>query len=62
MVITAEVIRNQTVPANINIFTPDPELPPLTIPREHVKTRVRTALSNSFGFGGHNSSLILREV
>jgi len=61
-IITAEAIRNQIIPANINIFTPDPNLPPLTLPREHVKTRVRTALSNSFGFGGHNSSLILREV
>lgn len=61
-IITALAIRHQTIPANINIFTPDPELPPLNLPLDHVKTRVRTALSNSFGFGGHNSSLILREV
>lgn len=61
-IITAQAMLHDTVPANINIFTPDPDLPPLNLPTEHVRTQVRTALSNSFGFGGHNSSLVLRAV
>jgi len=61
-IITAQAMLHQTVPANTNIFTPDPDLPPLNLPTEHVHTQVRTALSNSFGFGGHNSSLVLRAL
>ncbi len=61
-IISASAITQQTIPANINIFTPDPDLPPVHLPTEHVHTQVHTTLSNSFGFGGHNSSLILRAV
>jgi len=61
-IITIKAISTGTVPANINLFEPDPELPEASLPRETLETRLETALSNSFGFGGHNSSLLLKRI
>jgi 3-oxoacyl-[acyl-carrier-protein] synthase II len=55
-------IRDQVAPPTINLETPDPECDldyvPLTA-REH---RIDCAMSNSFGFGGHNVSLIFKRA
>ncbi len=59
-ILTICAMRDGVVPANINIETPDEEMPKVKLPTGNVKTGIRTALSNSFGFGGHNSSLVLR--
>jgi 3-oxoacyl-[acyl-carrier-protein] synthase II len=61
-IITALAIKNGTVPANINIFNLDPDAPPLQLPMEPVEKEISAALSNSFGFGGHNSCLILKKI
>ncbi len=61
-IITALAIKEGLVPANINIFNRDPALPPVVLPTEMLKKPMKAALSNSFGFGGHNSSLILGAV
>jgi 3-oxoacyl-(acyl-carrier-protein) synthase len=61
-VISVSSLTHQAVPGNLNLFTPDPETPELNLPTEHVQTELNTVLSNSFGFGGHNSSLLLRRV
>jgi len=61
-IITAMALKDGVVPANINIFERDPELPQVELPTEAVKKPMKAALSNSFGFGGHNSSLILGKV
>ncbi len=61
-ILTVQVLREGIIPANINLFNPDPGLPPIQLPTEIVEKRVDAALSNSFGFGGHNSSLILTRV
>jgi 3-oxoacyl-[acyl-carrier-protein] synthase II len=61
-IITAMALREGIVPANINIFERDPALPPVQLPTEQVEKPIRAALSNSFGFGGHNSSLVLGKV
>ena len=53
-------IRDGIVPATTNYFTPDPELDLDYVPNEARKQKVRVALSNSFGFGGQNDTLILR--
>jgi 3-oxoacyl-[acyl-carrier-protein] synthase II len=58
-IIAARAIQEGIVPANINIFERDPELPSVVLPIEHIRKPIKAALSNSFGFGGHNSSLIL---
>ncbi len=61
-IITAMALKNGVVPANINIFERDPELPAVELPTEAVEKPLKAALSNSFGFGGHNSSLILGKI
>ena len=54
-------IQEGVIPPTINYEFPDPECDLDYVPNEAKKARVRTVLSNSFGFGGTNSSLILRE-
>jgi 3-oxoacyl-[acyl-carrier-protein] synthase II len=44
----------------INYETPDPDCDLDYVPNQSRETRPRTVLSNSFGFGGHNATLILR--
>ena len=52
-------IRNGTVPPTINYETPDPECDLDYVPNQARAMRVDHALSNSFGFGGQNVSLIV---
>ncbi len=52
-------IQNNIIPPTINYTNPDPECDLDYVPNTARHTRVDTALSNSFGFGGHNSTLIL---
>jgi 3-oxoacyl-[acyl-carrier-protein] synthase II len=48
------------IPPTINQFTPDPECDLDSAPNRRVERRVEVALSNSFGFGGHNVTLAVR--
>lgn len=61
-IITVRALQEGKIPANINLFNRDPELPPVQLPTEVIEKSMTHALSNSFGFGGHNSSLILARV
>ena len=53
-------ILNGVIPPTINYENPDPECDLDYVPNVARKAEVTTALTNSFGFGGHNSVLILR--
>ena len=54
-------IKNGIIPPTINYEFPDPECDLDYVPNEAREAKVTTVLSNSFGFGGTNSSLIFRE-
>src|SRR3982074_2798011 len=53
-------MRDGCVPPTINYETPDPALDLDYVPNEARARPIKTALSNSMGFGGHNASLIFR--
>ncbi len=50
------------VAPSINIETLDPELPKINIAQSMIETDLKTAMSNSFGFGGTNGSVIFAKV
>jgi 3-oxoacyl-[acyl-carrier-protein] synthase II len=52
--------RDSMIPPTINYQTPDPELDLNYTPNKPVKGEVKLALSNSFGFGGHNVTLAVK--
>jgi len=58
-VISFLTIANGTIPPTINYNNPDPALAIDVVPNKARKAKVRTVLSNSFGFGGQNTCLVL---
>jgi 3-oxoacyl-[acyl-carrier-protein] synthase II len=59
LIACALAIDTGIVPPTINLDNPDPECDLNYVPHTAVKKDVTTALSNSFGFGGHNASLVI---
>lgn len=59
--ISVMAISAGAVPPTINLEVPDPDCDLDYTPHLPRRGRVRTAMSNSFGFGGHNASLVFRE-
>ena len=55
-------VQHGTIPPTINQFTPDPACDLDSAPNRAVQRPLDVALSNSFGFGGHNVTLALRRV
>lgn len=56
------MLQNNFVAPNINFENPDEYSAKLHIAAKHVDTELRTILSNSFGFGGTNSALIIKKI
>jgi 3-oxoacyl-[acyl-carrier-protein] synthase II len=54
-------LRDGVVPPTINYANPDANCDLDYVPNVARQTPVRTALSNSFGFGGQNDTLVIRE-
>jgi 3-oxoacyl-[acyl-carrier-protein] synthase II len=54
-------MENNLVYPTINYENPDPECDLNYVPNESLEKNVNIALSNSFGFGGHNIALLLKK-
>jgi 3-oxoacyl-[acyl-carrier-protein] synthase II len=61
-VICALALQRGIVPPTINLETPDPQCDLDLVPNKAREAKLKAALSNSFGFGGHNVSLAMRPV
>jgi len=55
-------MRDQVSPPTINLRTPDPQCDLDYVPNEKRRMPIRIALSNSFGFGGTNGTLIFKQL
>ena len=60
-IITAMALKNGILPPTINYNQSDPDLDLDYIPNNSRPGDIRVALSNSFGFGGHNATLVLKK-
>ena len=61
-IFTALAVRDQVAPPTINQFTPDPDCDLDFVPNQARKMKIDVAMSNSFGFGGTNGTLVLRRL
>ena len=62
IVASALAVKDGVLPPTINLEEPDPECDLDYVPNEAREVEIKTALSNSFGFGGHNATLVLSKV
>src|SRR5256712_5088641 len=62
LVTTVLAVRDQVAPPTINYRIPDAECDLNYVPNRPAAARIRAAISSSFGFGGHNDCLLVREV
>jgi 3-oxoacyl-[acyl-carrier-protein] synthase II len=60
LVISTLAINNSLIPPTINYQTPDPECDLNYTPNAAVQRELHAAISNSFGFGGHNTTLAVK--
>jgi len=54
-------MRNGMIPATINYKTPDPECDLDYVPNQPREAEIKHVMSNSFGFGGHNATLVFSQ-
>jgi 3-oxoacyl-[acyl-carrier-protein] synthase II len=61
-ILTCKVLQHNLIPPTINLENPDPECDLDYTPLKAREKKVTYAMSNSFGFGGHNASLLFRKI
>ena len=61
-VFTALAVRDQVAPPTINLFNPDPQCDLDYVPNTARQMKIDVAVSNSFGFGGTNGTLVFRKL
>ncbi len=59
--VTVLALSKWAIPPTVNLETPDPDCDLDYTPHMPRRGRIRSAMSNSFGFGGHNASLVFQE-
>ncbi|MHB0955570.1 MAG: beta-ketoacyl-ACP synthase II [Pirellulaceae bacterium] len=59
LIVTIQSLLENVVPPTINLQTPDPDCDLDYTPNQPRQRRVTMAMSNSFGFGGHNASIVV---
>lgn len=59
-IVAVQTLRTGVIPPTINLDTPDPECDLDYVPHTARQRAVKVALSNSFGFGGHNAAVVLQ--
>jgi 3-oxoacyl-[acyl-carrier-protein] synthase II len=59
LVLTVKALLEQVVPPTINLDNPDPECDLDYTPNQPKQRRINVAMSNSFGFGGHNACVVI---
>lgn len=62
LVVTALAVHNGMIPPTINLENPDPQCDLDYTPKVARDADIKYAMSNSFGFGGHNASLVIGRV
>jgi 3-oxoacyl-[acyl-carrier-protein] synthase II len=62
LIVCALTIKQSVIHPTINYGTPDPACDLDYVPNTARETRVRRAMSNSFGFGGHNGCLVIGSI
>jgi 3-oxoacyl-[acyl-carrier-protein] synthase II len=60
-VITVLALQHNLIPPTINLSTPDPECDLDYVPHVARPSEIRVAMSNGFGFGGHNACVVFRK-
>jgi 3-oxoacyl-[acyl-carrier-protein] synthase II len=55
-------LREGILPPTINLDNPDPECDLDYVPHTARESKIKVALSNSFGFGGNNASIVLKAI
>ena len=60
LVVTVKAVEKSIIPPTINLDTPDPKCDLDYTANQAVEKPVTVAMSNSFGFGGHNASVVVR--
>jgi len=61
MIVCAKAIQTDTVPPTINYEVPDPECDLDYVPNTARQLKVNAVVNNSFGFGGHNATLVAKK-
>ncbi len=61
-IVCVKALESGIVPPTINLDEPDPECDLDYVPHKAREVGITTAMSNSFGFGGHNATLIFRRI
>ena len=59
---SAMALKTGTIPPTINLENPDPECDLDCVPNTARQAQLRCVMSNSFGFGGHNATLLLKAL